>query len=169
MINNNIKQPPVMKLSVEKIENSLMPNLEIYHSIYASLFQRVEQKEQVQKYMQNLLGKAPNKAVETMVLAAEDPNEGAIRAQQRFVSNSPWNDQAILSRHWLEVNKELGEEEGVLIADGSDFAKQGDQSVGVKRQWCGELGKKANCQAGVFLGYASARGYSCNWVLTHLL
>ncbi len=149
-----------MKLSVEKINNSFIPNLEIYHSIYAPLFQREEQREQAQKYMQNLMGKAANKAVETMVLETEDPSYGAIRAQQRFLSNSPWDDQAILSRHWLEVNHDLGEEEGVLIVDGSDFAKQGDNSVGVKRQWCGELGKTANCQAGVFLGYASSRGYT---------
>ena len=160
MVKNKIKQPPVLKLSVEKIENSLMPNLEIYHTLYAPLFRRVEQKEQAQKYMQNLLGKAPNKAVETMVLATEEPNDGVMRAQQRFLSNSPWDDKAILSRHWLEVNKDLGEDEGVLIVDGSDFPKQGDQSVGVKRQWCGQLGKKANCQAGIFLGYAATKGYT---------
>jgi SRSO17 transposase len=48
----------------------------------------------------------------------------------------------------------------VLILDGSDFAKQGQGSVGVKRPWCGELGKIANCQAGVFLTYASTQGYT---------
>jgi len=69
-------------------------------------------------------------------------------------------DEVILKRHWPEVEQDLGEENGVLIADGSDFPKQGQEAVGVKRQWCGELGKKANCQAGVFLGYASSKGYT---------
>jgi SRSO17 transposase len=44
--------------------------------------------------------------------------------------------------------------------DGSDFPKQGQESVGVKRQYCGEVGKRANCQAGVYVGYASRKGYT---------
>lgn len=59
-----------------------------------------------------------------------------------------------------EVDMALGEEDGVILLDGSDVAKQGEHSVGVKRQRCGELGKTANCQAGVFLGYASSVGYA---------
>jgi SRSO17 transposase len=48
----------------------------------------------------------------------------------------------------------------VLIVAGCDFPKQGRESVGVARQWCGALGKVANCQASVVAGYASARGYT---------
>jgi SRSO17 transposase len=58
------------------------------------------------------------------------------------------------------VDRDLGEDDGVLILDGSDFPKQGETSMGVKRQYCGELGQRANCQARVFLGYASRKGYT---------
>ena len=40
------------------------------------------------------------------------------------------------------------------------MVKQGDDSVGVAAQYCGSVGKVANCQVGVYLGYASRKGYS---------
>lgn len=53
----------------------------------------------------------------------------------------------------------IGEEDGMLNIDGSDFPKKGKHSVGVARQHCGILGKTDNCQAGVFVGYSSTKGY----------
>jgi hypothetical protein len=58
------------------------------------------------------------------------------------------------------VGRWLGEEDGVVIVDGSGFPKQGKHWVGVAHQYCGALGKIANCQEGVFLVYASRRGYT---------
>jgi SRSO17 transposase len=100
----------------------------------------------------------PNKSVETMMLNLKGDDPNSIRNMQHFLSEGSWQDKAILERHWQEVSGDLGEENGVLIGDGSGFPKQGEESVAVKRQWCGELGKVANCQVGVFVGYASQRG-----------
>jgi SRSO17 transposase len=106
------------------------------------------------------MGDAKNKSVETMMLHEHGDNREEIRAMQHFISEGVWDDRAVLKRHAEEVSKDLGEAGGVLVIDGSDFAKQGSDSAGVQRQWCGELGKVENCQAGVFLGYASSKGYT---------
>jgi SRSO17 transposase len=95
-----------------------------------------------------------------MVLALEGANRNTVRAMQQFLSEGAWDDDTILRRHWQEVDHALGDDNGVLTLAGSDVPKQGTESVGVKRQYCGELGKRANCQAGVFLGYTSPHGYT---------
>jgi SRSO17 transposase len=86
---------------------------------------------------------------------------GNVQAMQQFIGVSAWDDDAVLRRHQQLVAETLGDPEtGVLIVDGCDFPKQGAHSVGVAPQWCGALGKVANCQASVLACYASARGYT---------
>ena len=86
---------------------------------------------------------------------------GDVQAMQQFISQGAWDDEAVLERHQQLVAETLGDAaSGVLILDGCDFPKQGTHSVGVARQWCGALGKVANCQASVVACYASARGYT---------
>src|SRR5712691_12617586 len=154
-----IDTAPTMELKPPDIDR-LVDELRAYHAIYSPLFQRREQRECAEKYLHGLLLEMPRKSIEPMVLALEGANGNAVRTLQLFISEGTWEDEAILRRHWQEVDHELGEDDGVLTLDGSDFLKQGQETVGVKRQYCGEVGKRANCQAGVFLGYASRTGYT---------
>ncbi|MFO0844314.1 MAG: transposase [Gemmataceae bacterium] len=62
---------------------------------------------------------------------------------------------AELRRHVAEV---VADPEGVLVLDGSGFAKKGEASCGVQRQSCGRLGQVENCQVGLFLAYVAAGG-----------
>lgn len=146
-------------LTVKDVQE-LETELAQYSQIYRDFFGRREQKEQYEVYLQGLMSDLPNKSVETMMLHLNGDDPKAIRNMQHFVSQGSWQDKTILARHWQEVNQDLGDEDGVLIADSSSFPKQGSESVGVKRQWCGQLGKTANCQTGVFLSYASQHGYT---------
>jgi SRSO17 transposase len=154
-----IETAPILELEPSDIDG-LMEEIEAYHAIYRPLFERREQREWSKKYLIGLLIQWPRKSVGPMVLAIEGASEKAVRAMQQFVSEGAWKDEMLLRQHWQEVDQDLGESEGVLMLDGSDFHKQGKESVGVKRQYCGELGKRANCQAGVFVGYSSSRGYA---------
>jgi len=154
-----IETTPKMDLAIQDIEH-LVEELHAYHAIYSPLFQRREQREAAHGYLQGLLATLPRKSIEPMVLAVDGVTPKAVRAMQSFISEGQWNDEQLLHQHWKEVEADLGADDGVLMVDGSDFPKQGIHSVGVKRQYCGELGKRANCQAGVFVGYASSRGYT---------
>lgn len=154
-----IETAPMMDLKPPDIDR-LVDELRAYHAIYSPLFQRREQREWAEKYLHGLLLEMPRKSIEPMVLALEGANGNAVRTMQLFISEGTWEDEALLRRHWQEVDQALGDDHGVLTLDGSDFLKQGQESVGVKRQYCGEVGKRANCQAGVYVGYASGQGYT---------
>src|SRR5215470_10668430 len=153
-----IETAPAMALTPQAIDN-LVEELRAYHAIYSPLFQRREQREGAAQYLHGLLLDLPRKSIEPMVLALEGAQAQAVRTLQLFVSEGAWDDEALLRRHWQEVDTWLGEDDGVLTLDGSDFLKQGQASVGVKRQDGGEVGKRAHCQAGVYLGYARRQGY----------
>lgn len=135
----------------------LLTQLEKYHKIFVSLFRRPEQRHWALKYLQGQMLDIERKSIEPMARALDGGN---VEAMQQFISASPWDDAAILRVHQQEVAATLGEDDGVLIIDGCDFPKQGQNSVGVARQHCGAVGKTANCQASVLLAYASRRGHT---------
>lgn len=85
-----------------------------------------------------------------------------MRRLQDFITNYSWDHEGMLGAYQQAVTGLIcapGGDEGMLNVDSSEFAKKGKESVGVARQYCGNLGKVENCQSGVFLGYAGERGY----------
>jgi SRSO17 transposase len=78
---------------------------------------------------------------------------------QRVLDRYTWDQQAVREDLRQYVVTELGDSNGILVVDETGFVKQGKHSAGGARQYCGTLGKIANCQVGVFLGYASPRGH----------
>ena len=75
------------------------------------------------------------------------------QALSHFLSNSPWLYKN-LSRSVRTKAIEIIGTNGAIILDESGMKKSGDSSVGVSRQYCGNLGKVENCQVGVFLAYS---------------
>jgi SRSO17 transposase len=135
----------------------LLADLKVYHGQFADCFQRREQRYWARKYMEGQLLELERKSIEPMACALKGGN---VQAMQQFIGVSPWSDEPIIKRHQAEVAHTLGEPDGIVIVDGSDFPKQGAESVGVARQYCGALGKIANCQASVLLAYASTQGHT---------
>ena len=126
-----------------------------FHAYFAPLFGRREARDHSRHYLQALLVQSGERR------NAENLSEtvpASARVMQRFLAESPWDDDVVIGRLQEYLGSRLGHPEAVWVLDGSDFPKQGRKSVGVARQYCGRLGKVANCQAGMFLAYVSPLG-----------
>ncbi len=127
-----------------------------YMKLFKSAFQRVEQIQKSLSYLHGLLGNTTRKNVEQMALGQKEK----VRSLQYFVGQSQWETEPVIATHQELIGESLGEEDGVMLIDESSSVKQGTASVGVAAQYCGSVGKIANGQVGVYLGYASRKGYS---------
>ena len=134
--------------------------LQIFHRQFQPLFQRREQREQSWLYLCGQLSDLERKTIEPMVLKLIGPDLNAIRRMQQFIGQGEWDAGPLITHAQSWVGAWLGEDDGVVIVDGSGFPKEGRNSAGVAHQYCGHLGKIANCQQGVFLAYASDNGYA---------
>jgi SRSO17 transposase len=97
----------------------------------------------LRRYVQGLLSDSARKSMEAMLARVTDP--GSYQAFQHFITDAPWEADCV----WRRLRALIPEREGWLIFDGTSFPKQGTHSVGVARQYCGALGKIANCQVAV--------------------
>jgi SRSO17 transposase len=88
-------------------------------------------------------------------LAVKDKDQ----ALQQFVNQSPWDHARLLRRYRSVLGGAFHSPEGIFVFDDVSFPKQGRHSVGVQRQYCGALGKKANCQVAVSVHYVSPGGH----------
>jgi SRSO17 transposase len=128
--------------------------------LWADVWLRREQRDWSAFYLCGQLANLERKTIEPMVLALHGPDENAMRGLQQFIGQSAWEVRPKRERLQQLVGGWLGQPEAVLILDGSGFPKQGTHSAGVAPQYCGALGKIANCQEGVFAVYASPSGYA---------
>ncbi len=148
----------IPEFSVERRDvESFMDELRSYHDHFHDCFQRSETRENVFRYMVGQLSEIERKSIEPIAFKVE---EGSVRSMQRAISEAVWDEEKMIHKYRSLVGDDLGDPDGVLIFDESGFRKKGDESAGVARQYCGNLGKVENCQVGVFAAYASPHGYS---------
>ncbi|MDO8724107.1 MAG: IS701 family transposase [Syntrophales bacterium] len=148
---------PIPKLLIDKEDICrFMEEFKGFHAQFADCFSREEPRENFYQYMAGQMSQLERKSIEPIALNVES---GKVRAMQHFLSDVVWEEERILSRYHGMVSEDLGDAEGVLIFDESGFVKKGNDSVGVSRQYCGNVGKVENCQVGVYAAYASRHGY----------
>jgi SRSO17 transposase len=109
-------------------------------------------------YCSGLMLPIERKSVEPLAAHADPLRVPAKhQALHHFVANARWSDRALLDRVLKYVEPHLGLEHGAFwIVDDTGHPKCGRHSVGVARQYCGQLGKQDNCQVAVSLSLATA-------------
>ena len=151
------KLPPQCALSLDDLE-TVGRELNEFLGLFKQTFVRSEPVALLELYMQGLLSDVERKNVEAIALKLDGPRQ--VRNLQRFLSDCKWDEPWMQKRHWELSAQTLSDPLGVLSVDASDMAKKGSASVGVAPQYCGSLGKTANCQSGVFLCYSSPKGHT---------
>jgi SRSO17 transposase len=121
----------------------------------AGRFGRVEPRRRAAAYLRALLSRVERKNGWQL---AEQVGDATPNGMQRLLNRHRWDADGVRDDLREYVVDHLGQEGGVLVPDEPGFVKKGSKSVGVQRQYSGTAGRVENCQIGVFLAYASARG-----------
>lgn len=147
---------PPFEVTCHDVEGFL-DALHEFHTLFRECFVRREPREHFFRYMVGQFSTLERKSIEPIAVQTD---ASSIRAMQRGISDAQWHEERMLQKYHQQVAEEMGAPDGVIIVDESGFRKKGEDSVGVARQYCGNLGKVDNCQVGVFAAYASRQGYA---------
>lgn len=140
------------KLQIKNLHQSLKKVKHI-HEGYIPYFRTKTRNvaKQSSQYLQGLFLEKGRGNITNYAKIVPDCNSQSL---QHFISESPWDERPVKDKIQRDVAELIGDKvNGAIHIDGSGFPKEGKDSVGVKRQYCGRLGKVENCQVGVFLGY----------------
>src|SRR3954469_21655606 len=141
----------------------VLDRLNAYADGFRDDFNRPRQAQYSGVYLQGLILDGERKSIEPLSRKVTLPPGLQVadldQALQQFVNQSPWDEQAVLKRYRAVMAETFASPAGIFVIDDTSFPKQGKHSVGVQRQYCGALGKKANCQAAPSVHYVSPKGH----------
>ena len=135
--------------------DAFLDELRGFHMAFRDCLARQEPRDQ---FFHSLVGQFSPLARQSIAPMALHVEGGTVRAMPRLIREALWDEAAMRETYHRLVQGEMGEPDGVLLLDETGFAKKGQDSVGVARQYCGALGKVEHCQVGVFAAYASRQG-----------
>jgi SRSO17 transposase len=127
----------------------IFPDIADYLAPYAPYFRRLEGRELAQCYVVGLMMEGERKSVEPM----SERVHASERGMQRLLTEVKWDYEGAMAEYRRQMLADTSDPQGILVVDDTGFPKKGSHSVGVARQYCGMLGKVANCQIGVSLTY----------------
>jgi SRSO17 transposase len=138
-----------------KVLRSWTEELEAVGERLSAHFTRSEARQRANDYLLGLLSEVERKNSWQLAEVAGNSTPYGI---QHLLGRANWDADAVRDELRDYVVEHLADDESCLVVDETGFIKKGEGSVGVKRQYTGTVGKRENCQVGVFLAYASCRG-----------
>jgi SRSO17 transposase len=133
----------------------LAPALELYLADFDDCFVRSEPTAHLRTYVKGQLSDLPRKSVEPMALAAGTPP----RTLQQFLADATWDLTRMREKVHRIITRDHAHSHAIGLIDETSFAKKGDKTPGVKRQYCGSTGKLDNCAVSVHLCFATPNGF----------
>lgn len=131
--------------------------LDRVHERIAGRFGRSEPRALVREYLCGLVAGLERKNGWTL---AEYAGAVSPDGMQRLLRRADWDVDGVRDDLRAYIVEQLGDPDGVLIADDTGFLKKGTRSAGVQRQYSETAGRTENCQVGVLLAYASRYGHA---------
>jgi len=143
-----IVSPDVFNSMVDRLCDFVVP--------YQHALETEAGKRNMHRYLEGLLSHLDRKNAEEIAALVDVER----LVMQEFIGTAPWDHHPLVTVLVGQVVHRLGEPDGVIAFDPSNFPKRGTHSVGVKRQWCSHRGKVDNCQVGVYMGYVSRHDHA---------
>jgi SRSO17 transposase len=151
------------RTSTPELNPDILDRLAAYAAGFRGDFNRPRQAAWCGVYLRGLITDGDRKSAEP--IAARIPLPGGLdvadpdQALQQFLGQSTWDERAVLRRYRATMAAKFADSAAIFVIDDTTFPKQGKHSVGVQRQYCGALGKKADCQCAVSVHYVAPKGH----------
>lgn len=137
---------PLLKASPDPL-----PEVAAFLEPFAPLFRRTESRESLERYVTGLLTDLPRKNCDTIAAAVAGTSTERL---QHLLTDADWKPESLDEARVRRLVAHSAPA-GIVVLDDTSFPKQGKQSVGVQPQYCGALGKRANCQVVVSAHYVA--------------
>jgi SRSO17 transposase len=151
------------KTYTPELTPDVLRRLEDYAARFRADFRVDRPAQWAPVYLAGLIQEGERKSIEPLSRRVALPPELNVKdpeqALQQFVNQSPWDQQRVLKRYRAVMAETFADPAGIFVIDDTSFPKQGRRPVGVRRQYCGALGKKANCQVAPSIHYVGKQGH----------
>jgi SRSO17 transposase len=142
---------PKIPNAVPKASSDPLPEIAEFLEPFAPLFRRSQSRNSLERYITGLLTDLDRKNCDTISAAVAGTSTERL---QHLLTDADWRSLELDAARVRSLSAK-SPEGGVLVIDDTSFPKQGKASVGVARQYCGALGKRANCQVVVSAQYVA--------------